>query len=388
MPERNHTEIWSTRLQREILALATDESQMLPAFVTYLSHTLNIESGKAKIEFFIDVELPDDEVPAIDAVEKEVDEKKEGVNIDEATANDDIDGEVMDKDNSESEDAAKSDALGKNDEQKADPHVILVLDASLYWTPDSNVPRSGSPQCYPFVKPIAIIKSGCHLFSDASTIQDGDEVDIDLDWTPSIHLADAATNVSLKIRECLRRGEPLHPAEYVDDVEDGGLAGSLMGLTGEALLREAREAKESLLETKKVVGATMSAASKTMSKGLFSLGESLSKFAEASTISRRGDDGEDDVEAESREEAEVAERVVKEIPDIGDTIDLSMEPWSHCIGIYSCKAIKRPTFVDDAIADATKNKVKEVSVIWLRRGEGYIEQLNRGDNPHFFTIST
>ena len=371
MPERNHTEIWSTRLQREILALASaDESkknQVLPPFITYLSHTLNIESGKAKIEFRIDVELFDDEAPATDAAEQEVDEKKEGENAgdDEATANTDIDEEVTDKDKSESKDAVKSDVPDThNDENKAaDPHVVLVLDASLYWTPDSYVPRSGSPQCYPFVMPIAIIKSGCHLFSDASTIQDGDEVDIDLDWTPSIHLADAATNVSLKIRECLRRGEPLHPAEYVDNVEDGGLSGSLMGLTGEALLREAREAKESLLETKKVVGATMSAASKTMTKGLFSLGESLSKFAEASTIARRSDDGEEDEESESREETEVAERVVKAIPDIGDTIDLSMEPWSHCIGMYSCKAIKRPAFVDDAIADAAKNKVKEVSGI-------------------------
>lgn len=374
MPERNHTEIWSTRLQREILALETaDESKknvVLPPFISYLSHTLNIESGKAKIEFRIDVELSSDEVPATDAAEQEVDEKKEGVNGDEATVNTDIDEEVTD--NSESKDAAKSDVPDiNNDEDKAaDPHVVLVLDASLYWTPDSNGPRSGSPQCYPFVMPIAIIKSGCHLFSDASTIQDGDEVDIDLDWTPSIHLADAATNVSLKIRECLRRGEPLHPAEYVDDVEDGGLSGSLMGLTGEALLREAREAKESLLETKKVVGATMSAASKTMTKGLFSLGESLSKFAEASTISRRGDDGEGEEEAESREEIDVAERVLKAIPDIGDTIDLSVEPWSQCIGMYSCKAIKRPAFVDDAIANAAKNKAKEVSVIWLRRGEG------------------
>ena len=110
-----------------------------------------------------------------------------------------------------------------------------------------------------------------------------------------------------------------------------------MGLTGEALLREAREAKESLLETKKVVGATMSAASKTMTKGLFSLGESLSKFAEASTISRRGDDGEGEEEAESREEIDAAKRVLKAIPDIGDTIDLSVEPWSQCIGMYSCK---------------------------------------------------
>ena len=60
MNERN-IEIWSTRLQREILALESsdDESkkiELLPTFVTTIGHTLNIEGGIAKVEFQIDVE--------------------------------------------------------------------------------------------------------------------------------------------------------------------------------------------------------------------------------------------------------------------------------------------------------------------------------------------
>lgn len=365
MPERNHIDIWSTRLQREILALETDESksnELLPPFIKYLSHTLNIESGKAKIEFLIYVELSeDDHAAAAAASEREVVEKFEGVDGDNAAANADTVGEGTDKNISESEGAAKSDGASVNDDDKANPHVVVVLDASLYWTPDSDAPRSGQsrsggPQCYPFVKPIAVIKSGSYLCSSGSTIQDGDEVDIDLDWTPSIHLSDAATNVSLKIRECVKRGEPLHPAKTNNDIEDGGLSGSLLR---EALLREAREARESLLETKKAMGATLSVASKSMTKGLFSLGESLSKFAEASANPRPVDDGVEGLD--SREETEVAERVVKEVPDIGDEIDLSEEPWSHCMGMYSCKAIKRPAFVDVAFAAAEMKKLKEVS---------------------------
>ena len=368
MPERNHTEIWSTRLQREILALESsdDESkkiELLPPFIKAIGHTFNFESGKAKILFRIDVELSDEDHATSGGTEADV--QKEGGSSNKIAANDDTDGEGIDKDKSEHDNAVTSETEGSNKGDKADPHVVLLLDASLYWSPDSAAARSSSPQCYPFVKPIAIIKSGSNLFSARSTIRDGDEVDIDLDWTPSIHLADAATNVALKIRECVKTGEPLHPAKRDDDIEGGGLSGSL--------LREAREAKESLLETKKAVGAIFSSglsslsaksqfATKSMTKGLFSLGESLTTFAEASAGSKRGNSGEK--ELTSRDESppkDQTQKVVKDIPDIGDEIDLSDEPWSQCIGMYTCKALKRPAFVEDAIAIASKKNENEVS---------------------------
>jgi hypothetical protein len=368
MPERNHTEIWSTRLQREILALESsdDESkkiEILPPFIKAIAHKLSIEGGIAKIEFRIDVELSE-EADATSGAAEAAEKKEEGGDSDENAANVDTDGESPFKDTSESDDAIKTEAEVVNEEDKTDLYVVLVLDASLYWKPDSTTARSSSPQCYPFVKPIAIIKSGSNLFSAGSTICDGDEVDIDLDWTPSIHLSDAATNVALKIRECVKRGEPLHPAKKDDDVEEGGISGSL--------LREAREAKESLLETKKAMGAIFSSglsslsaksqfASKSMTKGLFSLGESLTTFAEAGASSTRGDDGEEEVASREIPPKGTAQKVVKDIPDIGDEIDLSEEPWSQCIGMYTCKAIKRPAFVEDAIAIASKKKEKEVS---------------------------
>ena len=369
MPERNHTEIWSTRLQREILALESsdDESmkiELLPPFIKTVGHKFNFEGGKAKVLFRIDVVLSNEAQGISGATEAY--EKKEGGSCHEDAANSDADGKGTDgKDKSEADDAITTEKGGTNEGDKIDPHVFLLLDASLYWMPDSTAAPSSSPQCYPFVKPIAIIKSGSNLFSARSTIRDGDEVDIDLDWTPSIHLSDAATNVALKIRECVKTGEPLHPAKRDHDIEDGGLSGSL--------LREAREAKESLLETKKAVGAIFSSglsslsaksqsASKSMTKGLFSLGESLSTFAEAGASSKRGDDGEKEVA--SKEESlpeEVTQKVVKDVPDIGDEIELSDEPWSQCIGMYTCKAIKRPAFVEEAIVIASKKNAKEVS---------------------------
>jgi len=407
MGDRN-VEIWSTRLQREIIALessddASKKIELLPPFITTAGHTLSIEGGIAKIEFRIDVELAEE--AQINAVESSVKgaaaaEKKEDGNADAAKDNQEGDeggekGENAEDVKEENDDAAAGggdtatqesgntesestdDAKTTTDDaqqehDKTNHCVVLVLDASLYWKPDSSkAAQSSNPQCYPFQKPLVIVKSGCNLFSGASTIVDGDEVDIELDWSPSIHLSDAVTNVALKIRECVKRGEPLHPSKKEDHDDDSGLS--------DALLREAREAKESVLEAKKAVGAmftsgisTLSAkgssfaakgqtARSSVSKSFLSLGESLSQLAEVGASAVQGEDEVEEV-AEEKSPKKVIRKVVKEVPDIGDEIDLSDEPWSHCIGMYSCKAIQRPEFVNAAIAkgSATQTKEKEV----------------------------
>jgi len=399
MSSDRNAEIWSTRLQREILALEStdDEStkktlQLLPPFIKHIAHTLNIEGGIAKIEFRIDVEVSEEEEDGgvVDKVKEVADdsleEKEGGDGKESADTEDDKEGisaaqdekkeqdaenkdETKEKDgtdndtkDSESEVAAtkadiiKDAAEQKQQEDKADdPHVVLVLDASLYWRPDSSRDsRTGqSPQCYPFQKPLAIIKSGSNLFSN-STIMNGDEIDIDLDWTPSIHLSDAATNVALKIRECVKRGEPIYVVNREEDDADG-ISGSI--------IREAREAKESLLETKKAVGAMFSsglsslstkgssfaAKSQSASKGLL---ESLSTTLAAESGTSQGEDAENETEGTAKE--------FKEVPDVGDEIDLSDHPWNKCIGMYSCKAIKRPAFVEALMENNSSNK-KEVS---------------------------
>ncbi len=375
MANRN-TEIWATRLQREILALESSDEEskkieLLPPFIKIIGHTLNIEGGIAKVEFRIatatgpktgEVKGGETETTAADE-----NEEKESARVDHSTGGEET--------TSDSENASETTTEGEKD---TDPHVVLVLDASLYWTPNSASVQKTSPQSYPFQKPLAIIKSGCYLFSGGSSIKDGDEIQIDLDWTPSIHLSDAATNVALKIRECVKRGEPLHPANRDEYIEEGGFSVSI--------LREAREAKETLLETKKAVASIFSSglssltakgssiaakgqsASKSMSKGFFGLGESLSSYGEGGINSTLAED--DSKEDASREAAappqEEAVKVVKVVPDIGDEIDLSDEPWNQCIGMYSCKAIKRPAFIEDAIVEASKNQkaVKEVTFLF------------------------
>jgi hypothetical protein len=202
--DRN-AEIWSTRLQREILALESSDDdskkmELLPPFIKTLGHTLNIEGGIAKIEFRIDVELDENAAAAEDAGKGGEDvtsnEDKSDAAATEETTNDNTEAETKEE-NAEKESSAPTDtaAAEQNESTKessdspaetiTDPHVILVLDASMYWkSKDSSVEHSKSPQFYPFTKPLAVIKSGSHLFSGGSTIGNGDELDIDLDWTP------------------------------------------------------------------------------------------------------------------------------------------------------------------------------------------------------------
>ena len=179
----------------------------------------------------------------------------------------------------------------------------------------------------------------------------------------SIHISDAVTHVALKIRECVKRGEPLHPSQRDED-DDGE------GLLSSALIREAREAKETILETKKAMGAMFSSfaakgsslgsslAAKSQSmRGTFSsaVGEGLSALAEG--VAPR--EGTEDVEDEEQKAEENKEEKAKGgLPEIGDEIDLSEDPWNQCIGMYSCKAIRRPEFVEVAMEEAAAKKSK------------------------------
>lgn len=209
--DRN-AEIWSTRLQREILALESNDDdskkmELLPPFIKTLGHTLNIEGGIAKIEFRIDVEVAEvhdeeQKETAAAGVEdgEEIDTKvSEGEKTDDVKAEKAITDETKtenveagaEETNAEETDATETDNESSKEPSEAtpetitDPHVILVLDASMYWrTHDSSEDQSRPPQFYPFTKPLAVIKAGSHLFSGGSTIDNGDEVDIDLDWTP------------------------------------------------------------------------------------------------------------------------------------------------------------------------------------------------------------
>lgn len=172
--------------------------------------------------------------------------------------------------------------------------------------------------------------------------------------------------MALKIRECVKRGEPLHPSQRQDDDEEEGLLS-----TTASLMKE--EAKETILETKKAVGAMFSsfaargsvlgsslAAKSQVVRGTLTsaVGEGLSALVTDGVDP--GDDDEEEAEEEGEEKNE-EEQNNGGLPEIGQEIDLSEEPWNNCIGMYSVKAIKRAEFIEIAMEEAAAKKKKPES---------------------------
>lgn len=162
-PEERQGEIWSTRIQRELLALTTDDAEatsdqhkaMLPPFVTVKSHRLDIASADCTVSFEVEV---------------------------------------------------------SHRERKK--KLVVQLDCSLPKNSDGSL-RSGAP-AYPFAPPVPTLVSGQDHFPVGSTIKNGDGIPMDLEWTPSLHMSDAVLNIGLKIKESILQSEPFHPAPKLD----------------------------------------------------------------------------------------------------------------------------------------------------------------------------
>lgn len=230
-------DIWATRIQRELLALTTEDAEasdstkaMLPGFVSIKAHKLNLAEATCTVDAEIEVE-------------------------------------------------------GST--------IIVQLDASFHKPPGS----------YPFAPPVPKLVAGAGYFPEGSTIQTGDHIAMDLEWTPSLHLADAIVNISLKIKESLLQNEPFHPAPR----PEADLASNALRIAS-------------------------------------SLGQKASKFGKAlATPPAR--------KAAATAKPKKTPRTPS-TPDsikIGDEINLLEEPWVDARGLYACKALRRPTFVSDAM---------------------------------------
>mmetsp|Transcript_29061 Transcript_29061/g.40846 ORF Transcript_29061/g.40846 Transcript_29061/m.40846 type:complete len:574 (-) Transcript_29061:40-1761(-) len=267
--EKN-AEIWSTRLQRELLALTgglddgaegeKETAGALPGFVAVKEHKLDIEAGQCRVDFIVKTKGDDEE----------------GI-------------------------------------------IVIALDVSLPKAQDGSIDREAP--CYPFEKPAAIVLSGSSLFADGSTVTDGCIISIDVDWTPSLHLNDAIQNVGLKIRESIQQNEPIHPRDPAEGVVEKGLV--------------------------------------EVGKGAGRISGFLSKTAKGLSVSY-APDGEPKrkLKRKSKKKKAVSANDI----NMGDEINLLEAPWVDARGVYSCKAIRRPGFVEDAMtfaAEAELNKDKK-----------------------------
>jgi hypothetical protein len=270
MSTEKNSEIWSTRLQRELLALTTDNASQetteevkvaLPPFVKVEKHELNIEKGDCIVAFKID--LPSKK-------------KEEGGDNNETTS------------------------------------MIVTLNASLKKKADGSVDQGSA--AYPFLKPLAILSSGASAFPEGSTIKDHDLIDIEIDWTPSLHLTDAILNIALKIKECILQNEPFHPAaipESNDPVEEMAHKARKFGASVTQGFRASMQ---------KAIGSSEKKKKKLKNP-----------FKKSPTKKADGAAGE---------------------VRIGQEINMLEAPWVDCQGVYSCKAIRRPKFVEEKIAAA------------------------------------
>lgn len=269
--EARNGEIWSTRIQQELLSLTTDNADLestsvsrsiLPPFTTVKEHMLDIAAGNCLVTVQIDV-------------------------------------------------AKKKKTSDTEDPNEEAPPVVVEMDVSLSRNLDGTLNPKGPS--YPFVAPVARLKSGQNLFPPGSTINDGDKLDMDLDWTPSLHLSDAVMHIGLKVRESILQAEPFHAAEPEDPI-------------AEVVADVARGARH--------FASKLGSIGKTFTQKSISSPRAVSSSSTVDTVDHS---------------SEVKSKVNPDDIKIGDEINILEEPWVGAHGVYSCKAIRRPPFVEHAM---------------------------------------
>eukprot|EP00536_Pseudo-nitzschia_multiseries_P004121 jgi/Psemu1/318344/estExt_fgenesh1_pm.C_670011 len=310
--EERNAEIWSTRLQSELLALTTDNASekaktemtaVLPPFCSIKEHALDIERGNCTVTCLLD--LP-----------------KAATSTSTSTSDAKTTTEGAESEETETEKEESETKTTETDDASPAAPITVTFDVSLRKTADGAVDHQAVS--YPFLKPLAILTTGCGCFPNGSTIKDGDLIDIEMDWTPSLHLTDAILNVSLKLKECLSQGEAVHAAEPLVKAS------------------KAEQAVNEAVNKAKKLGAGM--------------GRSLRNLA-AKTNEKAGEKKKIRLPI-GRKKKQRPKATAKEVR-IGDEINMLEAPWVDCQGVYSCKAIRRPKFAEEAIALAeAKDKKK------------------------------
>jgi hypothetical protein len=254
-----NAEIWATRIQKELLALTTDNADaestdevrsMLPRFCRVKDHALDMDAGTCVVAFEVSVATKTPEGEAKEAI------------------------------------------------------LVVSLDASLAKRANGKVDAATPP--YPFNSPIARLQAGEECFPDGSTIRNSNLIAVDLDWTPNLHLTDAIMNIGLKIKESILQQEPFHPKAAAASPSAAASVPNPFAAFGKAFSKQARKAKPK--------------------------------------------------KAPSPKPKKVA------TPDnvrIGDEIDLLADPWATAHGVYSCKAVRRPQFVEKAMANASEREEQQ-----------------------------
>jgi hypothetical protein len=362
-------EIWSTRLQREILAL-TEEGEdqnhigILPPFIALKSHHLDINEGICTLDFVITVEgverappepkvVDKDIISTVDSALGETEEEEETTETANEAAEAEKETEEPKIENATEMDVTEHHSNESPESAKFKVQVGITLVASLQ---KRNAIFSASSS-YPFFKPRAILASGAEHFTSMK-IKNGDEVQIDCDWTPSLHLNDAAMNISLKVRESIKRGEPCLKVVKRDFHFEGDLLDEVKADFSKA-------------------GAKVSSFFSDLKSRASAVADELDNVVGSSSTAAAVPSDASSNEA-NQEEPRIPKKMILKLPknekagkappkvvtaqniEIGDEIDLADDPWNKAVGLYPCKALRRPSFIVAAMEAAGQNKPEKV----------------------------
>lgn len=299
-------EIWSTRVQKEVLVLTNLEEKnnrniiscgLLPSFLKVKDYTLDIKKGVCKVCFLVVIE---DILSNVKRFQCEKINRKDEDNIK----------------------ANQSHMIQTGLSQDLNMvNITIILDASLRLYPHHKFDPSHS---YPFLKPESFLEYGESFLPYGSTLHDSDPIEIDCDWTPSLHLNDAAQNIALKIRECMKRSEPFHSKHFLKATPNS-LSHRFTTTISDSSARISNFF-QSVLSVATEFGAELG---ETSEKSTFEFPE-VNKLFDKKVLS-----------------SECSPKLQPSIETIkpGDLIQLRGKPWCLCSAIYSCKILKRPEFV-------------------------------------------
>jgi hypothetical protein len=281
MATSNNLEIWASRIQQELLSLLTTEDDatvsLLPNFCHIQRHDLDLNAATCMVYAKLNVSKP------------------------AATAS-----------------GATASGVGTADDDMV--IVELSLNAGFHTVN------------YPFHVPIVTVTAGGHhLVGTAS--KSGNALVFptdDLDWTPSLRLSDVLLHVSLKIKECILRGESIILSPKTTNITT--TMGEHTG-GGDPMLEEFNEMAKGARQF----------ATKWGERATNTLGKALASTPKSKKITERP------VMAVQEKKLVNNTNTVA----VGDEINWLEEPWVQAHGVYSCKAIRRPTFVQNMMLKAT-----------------------------------
>jgi len=366
----NPEEIWAARLQRELVALssATNEDDphsnpigALPPFMKMKDYKLDIEHGFCQVSFMINIDGV--KMPAVSTnennqsrgvVDPTLDQVQHGHGHGHATLSNlalassptkNEDGKDEKTSNANIDDAKESKETRQYEEDNQNQvdafhvQVLITLDASL----KRNLADFHPSTSYPFQPPICIINSGAeYLPKDQHSIQNGEEVQLDCDWTPSLHLNDAALNVAVKIKESIKRGEPI--LEFTKK-SAGSFTASLPNSLLDEVSQDFNKASHAISGFFSDLKTKASHIADELDQAV--VGPSRDESASTEEKSRKGFKFRKGTKL--RKDEEQLKVVTEENVNMGDSIDLAESPWNHALGMYPCKAIRRPTFMSTAM---------------------------------------